>query len=165
MAMLDRRHRKMMKNQQGITLVELLATLAISLSIMVLISSVLFQSISSMKVSETHVNLRQEANLIITMFSNAHRGSGTSTYDIQYERINNHEWTMTIGNQQISNQDYNIAIEMVGGTNTYQIDPINSKKLTATLIKKEKLYIKNLQLIDKKNPNNRFEISTMIKRM
>ncbi|WP_187118841.1 PulJ/GspJ family protein [Bacillus marasmi] len=153
------------RNQKGITLVELLATLAISLSLMALISSVLFQSIRSMEVSDTHVNLRQEANLIIAMFSNAHTSSGSSTYDVQYKRMNNNEWTMTIANQELSNQGYNIAIEMTGGNRTYQIDPNNSQLLTATLTKKEKLKIKSMKLIDKNNSNNQFEISTTISRM
>lgn len=154
-----------LKNQKGITLIELLATLAISVSLMVLIASVLFQSTRSMEVSDTHVNLRQEANLIITMFSSAQMSSGASTYTVEYKRINSDEWSMTIGNQQISSKTYKIAIDMVGGTNSYVIDPNNSQQLNATIIKKEKLNIKSLQLIDKKDPNNRFELSTIVSRM
>lgn len=155
----------LLKNQKGITLVELLATLAIAAGLLVLISSVLFQAIRSKEVSDQHVNLRQEANLIITMFSAAHVSSGATTYDFQYKRINSGEWSMTIGNQQTSSKTYKIAIEMVGGTKTYIIDADNTQELKETITKKEKLNIKSLQLIDKNNSNNRFELSTIVSRM
>lgn len=154
------------KNNKGVTLVELLVTLAISLSVMGLISGVLFQSNRSKEIGDSHINLRQEANIILSMFSSTHSSAGTPMYDVNYTRVNADEWVLKIGNQQISSQNYNIAIDMeVGGTRSFKLDPNSSQQLAITIEKKQKLNIKSLQLIDKKNPNLKFEISTFISRM
>lgn len=155
------------KNNKGLTLVELLLTLAISLSIMVLVSSMLFQSFRSKEISDTHVNLRQEANLILSMFTSAQVSGGGTTFDISYQRINAKEWEIKIGNQEIANPSYDISLEMVVGSNTTPIiiDPITIQQISMTINKKQKLNIKSLTLIDKRDPNNKFEISSVISRL
>lgn len=145
---------------------ELLVTLAISLSVMGLISGVLFQANRSKEIGDTHVNLRQEANIILSMFSNTHASAGTPTYEVNYTPVNANEWILNIGNQQISNQNYNIAIALeVGGSQIFKIDSTSIQQQATTIAKKQNLNIKSLQLIDNKNPNLKFEISTIISRM
>jgi prepilin-type N-terminal cleavage/methylation domain-containing protein len=156
----------MVKNNKGMTLVELLLTITISLSIVGLISNVLIQSFRSKEISDSHVSLRQEANIILSMFSSAQMGKSITTYDLRYKKLNGDDWELIIGNQRISNPNFNILMDMeVGGTKTFVINQNTSEQELLGVDKRQKLNIKKLQLIDKNNKNNTFEISTVFSRM
>lgn len=156
-------------NNKGITLIELLATISITFIIMGLVSGVLIQSFKSMETSETHINLRQEANIILSMLSGAHLSSGDPTYNITFQRISNTEWEMSIGEQQIINSDYDIKLELrsSAGTSSFIIDTTNTSigAQTLTVLKKQPLNVYKLNLTNKKDRTKKFEISTIISRL
>jgi len=58
------------RSQKGVTLVELLAGLALFGIVLTIVTSVLVQSIKYNERSENNVNLRQEANFIVTSLRN-----------------------------------------------------------------------------------------------
>jgi type II secretory pathway component PulJ len=159
----------MIKNNRGITLIELLVTISLSLTIMGLISGVLMQSFRSMEISDTHINFRQEANIIISMISGAHLSAGSDPYTITYQRSNSEDWVMTIGENSLSSQNYDIRLELKSsnGTSSFVIDTssttVNSQ--TLTINKKIPINVHKLTLINKKDRTNKFEISTIISRL
>ncbi|MHA6251454.1 PilW family protein [Oceanobacillus sp. CAU 1775] len=63
----------MLKNEKGITLVELLAALVISLFVAGIVYSVVIFSMNYNKVETTKTSLQQEANYIITELQRIHR--------------------------------------------------------------------------------------------
>jgi len=76
-----------MKNQKGITLIELLAAVSILLIISSIIYGVLISSNKNYKnISET-VNLNQEANLILATIRNYHQKEVHHTYDVNGKEI------------------------------------------------------------------------------
>jgi len=62
------------QNQKGITLVELLAALALFGIVLTIVTSVLVQSIKYNDRSENNVNLRQQANYVVTTLRNYNPG-------------------------------------------------------------------------------------------
>ncbi len=64
----------MFNNQTGLTLVELLATLTLSTMIVGIVSSVLITSMNNSEITQSHIDLRQEANIIVTQLRTAHQG-------------------------------------------------------------------------------------------
>jgi hypothetical protein len=151
------------------TLVELLVTVAIGFTLMGLVAGVLIQSFKNMEISDTHINLRQEGNIIISMLSSAHLASGEETYDIGFKRINNQKWELTIGDQLISNTDYDIKLEIRAGSDTTSVilDTTDLSVMTRklTISKKVALNVKKLTLTNKKDPTKKFELSTIISRL
>ncbi|QOR66368.1 prepilin-type N-terminal cleavage/methylation domain-containing protein [Cytobacillus suaedae] len=65
-------------NEHGFTLLELLLTLVISTIILGVVFGVFSSSIKFNKQTQSHVNLRQEANLIITQLRQLHQGGDYS---------------------------------------------------------------------------------------
>jgi len=64
---------KLTNSQSGFTLVELLATLAISTILIGLIWGVLFTALNQNDIAQNHINLRQDANLFISKLRNKHQ--------------------------------------------------------------------------------------------
>jgi hypothetical protein len=168
-----------LKNNSGLTLVELLVTLTIAFSVMGLVTGVLMQSFRNMEMADTNINLRQEANILLAIINSAHMSSINTSdsrsyqYSISYERINDKEWILTVGDQKISNQNYNIRLEMeqkIPGVTTptiLLIDPIRIYSVTSipSFEKKLPINIKKLTLISKKDNTKTFELSTIISRL
>jgi prepilin-type N-terminal cleavage/methylation domain-containing protein len=156
-------------NNRGITLVELLATITISSIIIGIISSVLVQSFRSAEIADTHINLRQEANIVVSMFSSAHLSAGSEPYMITFQRMNATEWVMTIGDNTLDNRDYHLRLELKSstGTSSFIIDTTdtNTSTLALTINKKIPLNIQKLTLTNKKDPTKKFELSTIISRL
>lgn len=63
---------KVGRNQNGVTLVELLAALAISMIIIGLVSTVFISSFSNYNKSLSKANLSQEANIVIAQLTKIH---------------------------------------------------------------------------------------------
>ena len=62
--------------QNGLTLIEILATITISSMILGILTTVLVTTYKHRDITENHINLRQEANIIITQLrSQSSRGS------------------------------------------------------------------------------------------
>ncbi|OIJ18363.1 hypothetical protein BKP45_12365 [Anaerobacillus alkalidiazotrophicus] len=154
------------KNSKGLTLIELLATLSISIIILGLVSSVLIQSYRSMEVSNTHIDLRQEANIIITMLANAHE---KNNYEIFYSKTENDEWEIMIGDQKIISRDYDLVVKLISDNSTLEIDTSitdpQSISLLFTVNVKEPLHVQELRLTDINDPTKSFELSTIISRL
>lgn len=90
------------KNETGITIVELLAAMTISLLIIGLVSSVLVGSFNSYKKTHSHSNLRQEANLFLAELTEVHHKTQSFTLEndpvTQLIKVNNGSDTWLIGN-------------------------------------------------------------------
>jgi type II secretory pathway pseudopilin PulG len=172
-------HDMKINDSNGLTLIELLVTLTIAFSIMGIVTGVLVQSINNANVVETNINLRQEANILISTIKSAHMSSITNDkttyeYSVGFNKsTTTNNWELTIGNTLISNQNYNILLELEqsipGETlpriikieeTTVSIDP-NSNKI----VKRQPLFIKKVKLISKKDSSKTFEISTTISRL
>ncbi|UCZ52142.1 type II secretion system GspH family protein [Bacillus shivajii] len=74
--------KKYTKNQSGITLLELLASLTISLIIIGLLSAVLISSFTQTERTQSHIHLRQEANAIVLELRRIH---SEGNYQLCYE--------------------------------------------------------------------------------
>lgn len=164
---------KIRRNETGLTLVELLVTLAIAFVIMGAVSGVLFQSFRSMEITDTQANLRQEANIIISMISSAHLSSfsASRTYNITYKKISDTDWEISFGDQKVTNTYYDLRLELKPptGTSTYIFDTVNTDPIgtvkTVIVDKKTPLNVKKLTLTDKKDNTKKFDISTIISRL
>jgi hypothetical protein len=166
-----------LRNSRGLTLVELLVTVTLAFSVMALVSGVLLQSFRNMEIADSNINLRQEANILVAMFTKSHmspidiNNSSTNSYKITYNRINRDEWEMFIGNQHISNMDFNINLHLeqkIPGEMTPRSYNITSTTITSEsfdIIKRQPLIIKKITLINKKDNTKTFEISTIISRL
>jgi hypothetical protein len=166
-----------LRNSRGLTLVELLVTVTLAFSVMALVSGVLLQSFRNMEIADSNINLRQEANILVAMFTKSHMSSidinnpTTNSYKISYNRINRDEWEMFIGNQHVSNLEFNINLEMeqkIPGETTPRSYIISSTTITSEsfdIIKRQPLIIKKITLINKKDSAKTFEISTIISRL
>lgn len=172
-------HDMKLNDSNGLTLIELLVTLTIAFSIMGIVTGVLVQSIKNANIVDTNINLRQEANIIIATIKSAHMSSitsdkATNEYAVGYKKsTTTNDWELTIGNQIVSNQNYNIYLDLVqqipGETvsrnikiddSTVSLDPTLNK-----IIKRQPLFIKKVRLISKKDSSKIFEISTTISRL
>jgi type II secretory pathway component PulJ len=166
-----------LRNSRGLTLVELLVTVTLAFSVMALVSGVLLQSFRNMEIADSNINLRQEANIIVAMLTKSHMSSidinnpTTNSYKISYNRINGDEWEMFIGNQHVSNLDFNINLELeqkIPGETTprsYIISSTTISSESVDIIKRQPLIIKKITLINKKDSTKTFEISTIISRL
>jgi Tfp pilus assembly protein FimT len=165
-----------LRNSRGVTLVELLVTITISFVVMGIVSGVTTQSFRNIEMADQHNTLRQEANLLIAMIRSSQLASinpsqtSTSKYSVSYRR-NPTNWELTIGNQLLSNTDYDIElrIEQVvpGETLTLKTLIIDSNNQIGSLeiIKRQPLIVRKIKLIDKKDRSKTFEISTTISRL
>lgn len=80
-----KRFREFINNKNGLTLIELLATLAIGTIVIGLAFSVLHTSMNAYKKSESRQLLQQEANLMLTQLRNIHRNN--SSYSIEFDSV------------------------------------------------------------------------------
>lgn len=158
------------KNNKGLTLVEVLAALSISIMILGLVTTVLIQSFRNAEISDSHLNLRQEANLIITAISAAHE---KNNYDIIYTTNELGDWVLMIG--EIKIQSHYFDLELIinnakeDGTsrvlhfNTNLTDPDDIEDFHVFV--RNPLHVQKLKLTSKEEPTKSFEISTMISRL
>ncbi|WP_415579221.1 type II secretion system protein, partial [Filibacter tadaridae] len=77
-----------MKNERGLTLVELLAVLAIVGVIMALLGSVLINGIKASNRTTTRQQLQQEANYITEVVRNEYLGQGSGSFTIYSDDVN-----------------------------------------------------------------------------
>ncbi|MDX5475614.1 MAG: prepilin-type N-terminal cleavage/methylation domain-containing protein [Bacillaceae bacterium] len=157
-------------NEKGITLVELLAALTIAFIISGLVAAIFFQTFRNADRSDSHINLRQEANIIVQMFSTAHE---KEDYTFQYTKSSNGNWEMKIGDIVMNSRYYDIELTFENRTaeneersisiNTKNNDPSTSKSLSIAV--SNPINIKKLKLINKDDPSLTFELTTSISRL
>lgn len=117
----------MIKSQRGITLVELLATLALLSFIGIIIWGVFFQGVSFSQKSSTKNALQQEANFVITSLTKIHQTS--DHYQISSDEnkitvifsINN-----TTQSQDFSDSRFNITGKFVDNDTGEVVSQTNS---------------------------------------
>ena len=83
------------QNELGFTLIELLVTLVISTLVIGLVSSVLTSSIKYNDKTQSHINLRKEANHFLSQLRQLHNDE--REYDLCYENL--------ISNSRVSFKD------------------------------------------------------------
>ncbi|WP_096153169.1 MULTISPECIES: PilW family protein [Bacillus] len=157
-------------NEKGITLVELLAALMIAFIISGLVAAIFFQTFRNADKSDSHINLRQEANIIIQMFSTAHE---KEDYTFQYTKKANGDWELKIGEITMNSRYYDIELTFNNlsaenearsvSINTKNNDPSSSKSFSVVV--GNPIDIKQLKLINKDDPSLTFELTTIISRL
>ncbi|MFD1030437.1 prepilin-type N-terminal cleavage/methylation domain-containing protein [Metaplanococcus flavidus] len=122
-----------MKNERGITLVELIAALAIIGIITVVIASVLMTGTSSADRTSSKQQMQQEANYIVEVIRAEYLKKENNEIKI---KVNNAEEKLIINNKVIS-QGYKYTIEEPEESdeeNTFSIDPNENVKFEMVLI-------------------------------
>ncbi|MDF2945859.1 MAG: hypothetical protein K0S51_538 [Bacillales bacterium] len=155
----------MIRNNKGITLVELLVSMAISSIILVIIWGIYFQGANFSKVVTNKTLLQQEANTIISNLTRIHQTS-TSTYMFQFSEKSSAEDLTSftvVGDETMKIENTNFlysiyAFDFTNGneeliTNNFSISPnINDFNI--------KIVIK-----DKNNPDVKYEAKTILTRI
>ncbi|MEY2192666.1 type II secretion system protein [Neobacillus sp. BF23-41] len=156
---------KHLQNEDGITLIELLATLAILSIIGSLLYGVLLNGIDYSKKSKATVSLQQEMNIIITNINKVHESYGS--YNIVVNRnpdaskiqllVKDSTGTV-IRTIELSNTDYEYSLFDYHGTT--EVPFLNTTSVNTS----EPLYLKII-IKDKKNPSQTYEVKTIISRL
>ncbi|MEH6947675.1 prepilin-type N-terminal cleavage/methylation domain-containing protein [Bacillus sp. JJ634] len=137
--------KKYISQQSGLTLIEVLAALTISALLIGLVYGVFTYSVQSNNKTQSHINLRQEANLIITEMRKRHQ-EATVNYEICYDKLLTNEIP---SKQELSLEKVSINETTINETNCKQeIDPSKALPVQFTLV-------------DQQN-YNRFTIDTVI---
>lgn len=158
------------RNEKGMTLVEILAALTISFVVIGLASSVFFQTFRNVDISDSHISLRQEANIIISTLSKSHEQD--SDYPITYVKEASGEWVLTIGHHKIHSELYDVQLTIHNKNsnniarsfeiNTFDSSPRNDSFQVNI---KEALEVVSLKLINKTDSSKTFELKTVITRL
>lgn len=147
---------KFAKNENGLTLIELLAVLAIGTIVIGLAFSVLHTSMNTYKKTEGQQLLQQEANLMVMQLRTIHREN--AAYTIEYIPLENGYFIIfPDGSKQAFSQskyktEISIAAQPITSTNSITIGPN---------IKQYKIVI---NIMDPRT-NNEFTINTGISRL
>ncbi|MFZ7945574.1 type II secretion system protein [Neobacillus sp. 19] len=142
----------MHQNQKGITLIELLVTLAILSLIGIIIWNVFFQGMKFSEKSVTKNTMQQEANLLITNLKKIHQTSklyeiSSSTCKITVSITKQDDTTQTV---EFNYPDFCISFDhSIDGEVEPDIEDLN---LTVTIY-------------EKKDPKNKVEVDTILYRL
>ncbi|MFJ8264554.1 type II secretion system protein J [Peribacillus asahii] len=137
--------KKYISQQSGVTLIELLAALTISALLIGIVYGIFTYSVQSNNKTQSHINLRQEANLIITEMRKRHQ-EATANYEICYDELLANELP---SKQGLSLEKVSVDDVIIDATHCKQeIDP--SKALSV-----------KFTLTDQQN-RNQFTIDTVI---
>jgi prepilin-type N-terminal cleavage/methylation domain-containing protein len=162
------RNSKMIKHlskEDGITLIELLATLTILSFLIVLTYGILFNGFNYSKKANEQVTLQQEMNLFTTTITKMHESE--STYDIVVDANPNASTITLIGKNaagtidrtfDFSNSNFQYTLYNYSGN----VDtPFNT---TTTIDTTHPLFIKII-ICNKKSPTQKYEVKTIISRL
>lgn len=154
-----------LQKNDGITLIELLATIAILSIISILIYSVLIDGLNYSKKSEDKVAIQQEMNILLTALTKAHETY--ASYDIVIDQnpngnkiqiIGKNDTGSVVGTVEISNENFLYSlINDQGGT---EVNLSTSTHVDTS----HPLYIKVI-IKNKNQPSLSFEESTIINRL
>jgi Tfp pilus assembly protein PilV len=145
-------------NQKGLTLLEVLLALTLTMTIGGLIYSVFFQSMTSYEKTHSHVLVRQEATIILSQLTTLHRDE--ETYALTYTPTTQ---AILINGKSIGNPAFSYSI--VATNNSFSL---NSKRVTesTTITIDSSSYLEiELTVIDKNDQNQSFTISTIINKL
>lgn len=126
--------------QNGLTLIEVLATITISSMILGLLTTVLISTYKQNDITKSHIDLRKEANIVITQIRQNHQNGEAACYNSLILNNNIKSDGILIGNEKITQQE--------GKNCTTALDPHSD-------------YNVEFKLIDK-NHANQFDLKTVI---
>jgi prepilin-type N-terminal cleavage/methylation domain-containing protein len=143
--------KKILKSQHGLTLMELLAVLALLAIVGTVVTSGLISSMKAYQSSAEHINLRQEANLLIETISNLHKRNEACVIDYDAENK-----MLSINGQQFNKKGYKIVFSYSPSNNEFKQpnEPVNLSDENPVTIK--------LKLIDQQG--RELEIQTTLRR-
>ncbi|WP_045523452.1 type II secretion system protein [Neobacillus niacini] len=155
---------KRLSNEDGITLIEILATLAIVSIISILLYGVLLNGFDYSKKSKENVSLQQEMNIVVTSITKFHESYGA--YDIIVDGPNSSKIQLlskkpdgTVDKTiELSNSSYEYSLFDYKGTTETPFSP------TTNVSTAQPLYIKII-IKDKKQPSQAYEVKTIISRL
>lgn len=156
---------KHLRNNGGITLIELLATMAIFSIVSILIYGVLINGMNYSEKSKDNVSRQQEMNILVTTITKAHETY--AMYDIVVDQSPDANRIQLIGKDvsgtvvntvEISNE--NFVYSLVNSQGSTEV-PFST---TTTVNSSQPLYIKII-IKDKKRPSQTSEIKTIISRL
>ncbi|MEH7384536.1 prepilin-type N-terminal cleavage/methylation domain-containing protein [Bacillus sp. JJ1521] len=156
---------KHLRNNGGITLIELLATLAIFSMVSILIYGVLINGMNYSEKSKDNVSRQQEMNILVTTITKAHESY--SSYEIVVDQNPDANKIQLIGKDgsgtvvsavDLSNEHYIYSLY-----NSQESDEVPFSNAT-TIHTSQPLYIK-LIIKDRKQPSQKSEIKTIISRL
>jgi prepilin-type N-terminal cleavage/methylation domain-containing protein len=144
--------KKILKSQHGLTLIELLAVLALLAIVGTVVTSGLINSMKAYQSSAEHINLRQEANLLIETISNLHKRNEACVidYDAENKRL-------SINGQQFNKKEYKILFSYAPANDEFKQpnEPVNLSEENPVTIK--------LILIDQQR--RELEVQTKLQRL
>jgi prepilin-type N-terminal cleavage/methylation domain-containing protein len=156
---------KRLQNEDGITLIEVLATLAILSIISTLLYGVLLNGIDYSKKSKAAVSLQQEMNIIITNITKVHESYGSYNIIVnpkpdasKIQLLGKDSTGTIIKTIELSNADYEYSLFNYQGTT--EVPFSNTTSVTTS----QPLYIKII-IKNKKNPSKIYEVKTIISRL
>lgn len=155
---------KALSNDDGITLIEVLATLAIMSIISILLYGVLMNGFDYSKKSQEKVSIQQEMNIVVTSITKFHESY--ESYQIKVDHNPDASKIQLLGKDsgsvvktiELSNSDYVYTLFDYSGSTETTL-PVTKDVLTA-----QPLYIKII-IKDKKHPSQTYEIKTIISRL
>ncbi|WP_419956023.1 PulJ/GspJ family protein [Neobacillus niacini] len=156
---------KSLSNDDGITLIEVLATLAIMSIISILLYGVLMNGFDYSKKSQEKVSIQQEMNIVVTSITKFHESY--RSYDIKIDHNPDARKIQLLGKDsagtvvntvELSNPDYEYSLYDYSGT----IE--TTFPTTRNVNTSQALYIR-ITIKDKKNPSQTYEVKTIISRL
>jgi type II secretory pathway pseudopilin PulG len=146
---------KLIKNQVGITLIEVLATLTILSFLMVIVYNVFFNGLNYSSQAKDTVSIQQEANYLLTLLKELHENEDFYTVTVEED----HQ-TVTINEISVNNPQF-----------LYQVcnlnDPSPCNEQNTIVIEnpaKESFYVR-IVLTSKNNPDLTYEVKTILSRL
>ncbi|WP_099352102.1 prepilin-type N-terminal cleavage/methylation domain-containing protein [Fredinandcohnia onubensis] len=148
-------YREFLKQNKGITLIELLASLAILTIFIALLSGVLINSMNYFDLNKKKISLSQEANQILANITNIHQDTAEYTLTAINSGTGNKQ--IKVNETVISHPDLDIEILNAGQTD-YQV--FHSSLVVET---SNPLFIE-IKITDTENTQNSFTLRTVINR-
>lgn len=156
---------KHLSKEDGITLVELLATLAIVSFLIVLTYGVFFNGTNYSKKATEQITLQQEINLFTSTITKFHENE--TSYEIEVDRNPNANFVKLTGKNasgnidrtfDFDNNDFQYSLYTYSGN----VDtPLDTSK---PIITSEPLYIKVI-ISNKKSPSQKIVVKTIISKL
>lgn len=155
---------KRIRNEKGITLIEVLATITILSIVSFIIYNVFSSGLRYSSQAKETVLIQQEANYLLTLLKEQHENATT-------------DYTITIENNQnniILNKGHSNEIDVTNSQYLYQIcdldqsdscDEQNATDHTITITPSQERFYLKMILTNKNNPDIKYEIQTILSRL
>jgi type II secretory pathway pseudopilin PulG len=139
------------KNERGLTLVEVLATVIIFTLVFILVWSIFFQGTNYSKKAVSKNQMQQEANVIISSLNSIHKRSTEYTFTSNNCKISIRYTAQNVAKTEVF-ENSQMCIEL----NNNSTSPVIPKKADVDI---------ELVITEKDNPNNKVRIYTLLSRL